>query len=346
MSILSGGQADFFGLDIGTTALRAVQLHGPGPIKTLGRYSQAPISGTLAFSDAKIDKDALVQTIKEFVANSGITTNNVAVNLPSNMVYTTVIDLEKMSPEAMGKTIYYQAESYIPTPPDRSKIDWAVIGNSPKDPTKVEVLLSSVPNEFIEARLDLIEAAGLSVVAFEPASMALTRSILAADSASPQMVLNIGSKSTDLVLAMDGSPHLTRAIPIGSEAIVRSASQNLNIDADQAQQFVYKFGISKDKLEGKVHAAIVTTIDTLMGEIEKSIKFFQDRYPDSRLERIIITGGASIIPELPLYIANRFGINVEIGNAWRNVSFAPEQQNELASVSNRFAVAVGLAERM
>ena len=38
-------------------------------------------------------------------------------------------------------------------------------------------------------------------------------------------------------------------------------------------------------------------------------------------------------------------LSVEIGNAWRNVSFAAERQNELLAVSNQFSVAVGLAER-
>jgi Tfp pilus assembly PilM family ATPase len=81
------------------------------------------------------------------------------------------------------------------------------------------------------------------------------------------------------------------------------------------------------------------------GEVDKSVKFFQTRYPDTPIERMIVTGGASTIPEFPLYLANKFGVNVEIGNAWRNVTFAPDRQSELLAVSNQFSVAVGLAER-
>jgi type IV pilus assembly protein PilM/plasmid segregation protein ParM len=126
---------------------------------------------------------------------------------------------------------------------------------------------------------------------------------------------------------------------------VRSAQQNLGIDDKQAQQFVFKFGVSKDKLEGQVYQAIINTVDILVTEVDKSIKFFQARYPDSKLERVIVTGGASTIPEFPLYLANKFGLNVEIGNAWRNVSFSADRQNELLAVANQFSVAVGLAER-
>jgi Tfp pilus assembly PilM family ATPase len=144
---------------------------------------------------------------------------------------------------------------------------------------------------------------------------------------------------------MNGAPRLTRSIPTGSEAIINSAVQNLNIDRQQAEQFVFKFGLSKDKLEGQIHQAIVGTIDILVSEIDKSIKFFQGRYGDTKIERIVVTGGASALPEFPLYIANKFGISVEIGNAWRNVAFPSGRQNELLAVSNHLGVAVGLAER-
>ena len=122
--------------------------------------------------------------------------------------------------------------------------------------------------------------------------------------------------------------------------------QNLNIDNDQANQYVFKFGLAQDKLEGQVYRAMIDTVDTLSGDIEKSIKFFNSRYPSVKLERIIVTGAAAQIPEFPLYIANKFGINVEIGNCWRNVSYLPARQNELMALSSQFSAAVGLAERI
>jgi type IV pilus assembly protein PilM len=344
MSLLSG-VSDFFGLDMGTTALRAVQLKGAGPVKALDRYGQIDAEAVVALSDAKVDKQKVVELIQQLLKQSGITTKNVAVNLPSQRVFTTVIDMDKMSASDLAKTIHFQAESFIPTPPAESKIDWAIIGDSPKDPKKIEVLISSVPNNFAEARLDLLESAGLNVIAFEPDGIALIRAIIPSDAVNPQMVLDIGSTATDLVISMNGAPRLTRAIPTGSAAFVKAAQQAMSIDEAQADQFVFKFGMSKDKLDSQVYNAIVGTVDSLMAEIEKSIKFFQSRYPDNKLERIIVTGGASVMPELPLYIANKFSINVEIGNSWRNVSFPPGQQNELLSVSNHFAVAAGLAER-
>lgn len=344
MSLLSG-VSEFFGLDIGTSAIRIVQLRGSGPTKALVKYAYIPLDTKIAMSDAKTDQQKLLQSVRSLIQQANITTKNVAVGIPSQKVFTTVVDIDRLPNDELAKTILYQADSLIPTPVAESKLDWALLGDSPKDKTKVEVLLSSVTNEFIEARLDLLESIGLNVIAFEPDNLALARAIIPSTNTTPVMVLDIGNKSTDLVISMNNAPRLTRSIPTGSDAFIKSAAQNLNIDERQAQQFIFKFGLNHDKLEGQIYQAIISTVDILITEIDKSIKFFQSRYSNVKLERIIVTGAASSLPEFPLYVANKFSLNVEIGNAWRNVTFPQTQQNELLSVASSFGVAVGLAER-
>lgn len=344
MSLLSG-ISDFFGLDLGTTAVRIVQLKGNGPAKHLVKYASAPVETSVALSDAAADQQKIVQVIRDLVSSSQLGTRNVAVGIPSQKVFTTVVDIDRLSPNELAKTIHLQADSLIPTPIAESKIDWAIIGDSPKDKTKQEILLTSVSNEYIEKQLDMFESIGLNVVAFEPDNLALARALIAPDAANAQMVLDVGNKTTDLVITQGGAPRLTRSIPTGAEAILRSAAQNLSIDQKQAEQFVYKFGLNRGKLEGQIYQAIIGTVDIIVNEIDKSIKFFKSRYPDTPLDRIVVTGASAILPEFPLYIANKSGMKVEIGNAWRNVAFPQNKQEELMSLSHNFGVAIGLAER-
>lgn len=345
MSVLSGAR-DFFGLDIGTSAIRLVQLRGGGPVKALVKYALVPIDTKVVLSDAKADQQKVANTIKDLIAQTRLSTKNVVAGLPSQKVFCTVADIDKLSKSELDKTIRYQADTLIPTPVAESKIDWVYLGDSPKDPKKVEILLASAPNDFIEQRLDILEGIGLNVLAFEPDSVALARAIIPADATTPQLVLDMGVHSSDLVISANGGPKLMRSIPTGSESVLKAAMQNLNIDEKQAEQFVYKFGLSQNKLEGQVYNAIIGTVETLVAEIEKSIKFYQSRYTGQLLDRIIVTGGASSLPEFPLYLANKFTINVEIGNSWRNVTYPQDRQNELLAVSSHFAVAAGLAERV
>jgi type IV pilus assembly protein PilM len=344
MSMVSG-ISDFFGLDIGTSALRLVQLKGTGDQRTLVTYGQLPLEDNISQSDAEADKQKVVQAIQALMEQAKVTTKNVAVGLPSSKVFTTLVDIDKLSDAEVEQTIKLQADSLIPTPLDESKLDWSILGPSVKDPNKLEVLLSSVNNNYAESRLDMLESIGLNVIAFEQENLAATRALTSEGVLGMTMIVDIGKMATDIVVTIDGTPRLTRSIATGSNAIIKSAMQNLNIDYAQAEQFVYKFGMSKDKLEGQIGISILGTVDILTSEIEKSINFVKSRYADIGLDRIIVTGGASTLPEFPLHIANKFSVNVEIGNAWRNVSFPEAMKSDLLAVSNHFAAAVGLAER-
>jgi type IV pilus assembly protein PilM len=339
------GQSGFFGLDLGLTGARVVELRGSSASKSVVHYGQASIEVMAEANNAEADHNKAIAAVSQLLKTAGIQTKNVAVNLSSNRVFTTVIDLDKIPPEELAKTIRYQADSYIPTPLADSKIDWAVLGDSPKDPKKIEVLLSSVPNNYVESRLEMLESIGLNVVAFEPDNMALARSLVSVDNTQPQMILDISSSASDLVITVGQVPHLSRSIPTGYQTLIQSTAQYLGIDKGQAYQFVFKFGLGKDKLEGRVYNAILPAIENLTAEIQKSIKFFEERYTGTKLKRIIVTGGASSLPEFPLYLANKFGLEVEIANPWRNVAYPANLQNELTSLANHFAVAVGLAER-
>ncbi len=343
MSLLTG-VSDFFGLDIGTSAVRLVELRGGGPVKQLVRFGYVPIDAKLAMSDAKSDQQKVGEIIKDLLLQAKVVSKNVVVGIQSQRVFTTLVDVDRLSPSELGKSIKLQADSIIPTPVAESKIDWALIGDSPKDQSKVEVLLTSVPNEYIESRLDLLESIGLNVIAFEPENLALGRALLPPDAVNPQMIIDVGENSSDIVVVANGAPRLTRSIPTGSNSIIKAAVQNLNIDEQQAKQFVSKFGLSKDRLEGQVFNAVITTVDILMAEIDKSIKFFTNRYQVG-VEKIVIAGAGAIIPGMPAYVANKTGLNVEIGNAWRNVSVGTASESDLMALSPYFAVAAGLAER-
>ncbi len=338
------GSSEFFGLDIGVTAARLVQLRSSGGNRALVKYAYVPLDKALSQSDSKADQQKLAAQIEQLVKQAGISTKDVAVGIPSNRVFTTMADVDRLTSSELAKAIPYQADSLIPTPLAESKLDWALIGDSPADKTKQEILLTSVTNKYVEDRLNALESIGLNVIAFEPDNLAMARALALPD-AAPQLIIDMGFRSTDLVIIFNGMPHLTRSIPTGQEAIHKAAVQNLNVDDKQAEQFIFKFGLNKDKLEGQVFQAVSPTVDQLVSEIEKSIKFFQTRYNGAKIEKFIVSGGAAIIPEFPLYIANKFGVNVEIGNAWRGVSYSQDRQSELLAISNQFAVAVGLAER-
>jgi type IV pilus assembly protein PilM len=337
---------DFFALDIGSSAIRVVQLRNSGNSHSLVKYGAAPIDVKLALSDAPADQKRVADVIAALVAEVGISTKNVVVGLPSNKTFVTLVDLPKMTLQELRSTIKYQADQYIPMSADEAKIDSVILGDSPADQTKMEVLLASVSNKFSEQRMEMLESIGLDVIALEPDSIAMARSLTPTGSANAQMVIDMGEYATDIVITSGGAPRLVRSIPTGGQSLLKAAMQNLNIDENQARQFVYKFGLDPSKLEGQVKRALISTVEVVSGEVQKSIKFFGGRYPSVALSGIVTSGAAVLLPGFHQYLSTAAGnIPVQGGNSWQNITYSNAAHEQLMNVNHQFAVAAGLAQR-
>lgn len=341
---------DFFGLDIGTRSIRVVQLaprdnkDGAGSF-VLKNYAYLPIDMRVSMDDSDSGSKRLGEAVANAIGQSGIKTKNVVLSLPSSKAFTTIIDMPDQTDVELTKTIKYQVDQYIPMAVEDAKFDWAVLGQSPRDPSKKEVLLSSTSIEYSERQLDFLEELGLNVIAFEPDQISISRSLNMELDGGANMIVDLGEITTELTIVYQGAPRLVRSIPIGFNNIIQAAVRGLDIKEDQARQFILKFGLVTDKLEGKVFAAIESSLENFTAELNKSLKFFQTRYPQLQVGQIIVSGYAAMTPMMNQYIANYTSVKTVIGSPWNDVVLTPEQQNALLSTGAEFAVAVGLAQR-
>lgn len=339
---LMGGKSEFFGIDIGTNAIRVVQL-ASGATRTLKAYGYVPLDPQIARSEAPTDQQKLAGIISKLLGDSRVSTKNVVSGLSTKHVYTATINLPNITEQEISKTITYQAEQYIPVALDTVKLDWAQIGQTANG--EKEILLVAAQKSASENRLELLESIGLDVLAIEPDPIALTRSLLPTTYGNPAVIVDMGADSTDVVIVYQGAPHLIRSLSIGSDALIKAAAKSFDVDNNQAAEFVFKFGLTKSKLEGQVFKALQGTVDNLVSEVKKSINFFQSKKPGVTVEKVVITGNAASIPELPLYVANATNLPVEIGNTWTNVVVNPGLLETLNNVSSQFSVVTGLALR-
>ncbi|MEK7620749.1 MAG: type IV pilus assembly protein PilM [Patescibacteria group bacterium] len=338
---------DFFALDIGTTAIRIVQLshQGHNDAWTLVKYGYAPVDPKISTSDAAEDQRRLGEVIMTALGQSGITTRDVVVGIPSNKTFATVVDLPKMTTQELKVNVKYQAEQYIPMPINEVKLDWALLGDSPTGADKSEILLTSVANSYNEARLDMLEGIGLNVVATEPDSIAMLRPIFPQNTTGAAMVFDMGYGTSDLVVTKDGAPRLVRSVPVGLQALIKSAMSNLNIEYNQAEQFILKFGLAPDRLEGQVIRAVEGALDQFIAEINKSITFFQNRYTGTQVSTIYIAGYGAAIPLYAEYINQKTGVSTVLANPWQKVQMNATDKEKLQTISTQFDVALGLAQR-
>ncbi len=345
MAILKG-MGEFFALDVGTNAIRVAQLTPNGQNSwTLAHYGYAPVDMKLTSSDSADARRRLGEIIMTAIGQSGIKTKNVVIGLPSSKTFTTVIDVPQVSDAELRATMKYQIDQYIPMAIDEAKVDWALLGPSLRSQNQQEVLLTSTANTYAEERLEFIESLGMNVIAAEPDPIAMIRALVPSDAKDARLIIDIGEQSTDLAITYGDTPRLVRTIPTGLSSLVKAAVQNLNIQDDQARQFILKFGLAPDRLDGQVFRSIENVLDNFAAEIVKSIKFFQTRYPSVPVSGMLLSGFGAVVPRFSEYLATKAGVQATVANPWQRVRVSPGDQQQLTTVASEFATVIGLAQR-
>ena len=345
MSLLNG-VGDFFALDIGTNSIRMIQLSGNAEKGwTLDKFAYVPVDQKITKDDSETGKRKLGEIILGAREQAGIKTKNIAIGLPARKTYTAIIEVPNAPQRELTQTVKYEADQYVPMSVDEAKIDFAVLGISPNDAKKAEILLSSTDNAYAESVMESVEQLGLNVIAQEPEPIAMVRALAPVGVQDARMIIDLGETSTDLVVMYQGSPRLVRSIPGGLLSFVRTVENSLKVRDDQARQFILKFGLAQDKLEGKVFEALKSTLEGFAMEMTKSVRFFQNRYVGAQVGGIVLSGFSGIIPFMAEYIEMQTGVATTQGNPWQYVKVTPAQQQMLLPVASEFAVAIGLAER-
>lgn len=340
------GVGDFFSLDIGTNSMRIVQLSGNIQKGwTLQRFAYVPIDPRLTQDVSELGKKRLGEAIMGAVNQAGIKTKNVAIGLPANKTFTSIVETDTMPEKELKKSFKYELDKYVPMPLNDAKADYVILGLSPNNPAKTEILISSVAKDYAESTMEMIEKTGLNIVAMEPEPLAMARSLNTPGAMDAILVVDFGESSTDLAIVFKDMPRLVRSIPGGISVLAKAVASSLNVREDQARQFILKFGLDQNQVEGQVFKVLNTHLNNFASELTKSVRFFQTKYLSGKVGGIVLSGYAGIIPLLPEFIEARTNTPTIKGNPWQLVRCTPDQQRVLAPVASEFAVAIGLSER-
>ena len=326
--------------------MRIVQLYGDAKRGwTLSKYAYVPIDQKLTADTSDLGRKRLGEAILGAVVQAGIKTKNVAVGLPATKTFTSVVETDTLPEKEIEKSFKYEIDKYVPMAINDAKADYIVLGPSPNDPAKTEILVSSVSKEYAEQTMETIEKTGLNIIAMEPEPLAMARSLAIPGSMDANLIVDFGEKSTDLVIVYQNQPRLVRSIPGGFGQLIKAVAGGLDVREDQARQFILKFGLANDKVDGQVFKILSASLDNYASELAKSIRFFQTKYINGRVGGIILSGFASMIPFFCEYIEAKSGVPTMKGNPWQSVRTTPEQQSALTNVASEFAVVIGLSER-
>ena len=159
------------------------------------------------------------------------------------------------------------------------------------------------------------------------------------------MIVDLGSIVTNISVIVNGVPILNRSIDVGGLTITKAIADSLNVSLARAEQFKYDIGMNPERLgQGSVPKTIETALSPIVDELRYSLNIYKNQGQKS-IEKIILTGGSSLLLNLPQYLQTALGLRVFLGDPWARVVYPEDLKPVLDEVGSRFSVAIGLAMR-
>ena len=339
------------GLDIGSSALKAVELKAAGKGFKVIAFATEPIPPDSIVDGAIIDGTAVAEAIRRLFENKAFKSKEVAASLSGNAVIVKKITLPVMTEAELAESIYWEAEQYIPYDIQDVNLDYQILdaGTGADAKGTMEVLLVAAKKEKIADYTGVISQAGRTPVVVDVDAFALQNAYemnYGLDPLAVVVLLNAGASAININILTGGQSLFTRDISIGGNAYTEAVQKELNLPSEAAEQ-VKKGqpvdGASFDEVRPVLHAVT----ENVLLEIQKTFDFFKATAASDRIDRIYLSGGASRVDGFAAALEERFGSPVELFDPFKKMAFEPGKLGvaDPDALVPTAAVAVGLALR-
>ena len=351
----------FLGIDIGAAGVKLVEfqeLRDRTKLHTYAYTERQPSEIGGAFLDDPVAASAV---IKEMTRRAKTTTVKAVTGLPISSIFSSVISVPKMAEKEQRGAIEVQARKLISMPLEEMILDTKIITppaelaqKGPDALKNIQVLLTAAPKTLVNKYLEIFKQSGLELVSLETEALALIRALVGKDK-STLMLIDMGALRTSVLVVVGGIPFLSRSIDVGGLKLTKAASDALGVPLDQAESMKTDFRSFGTLAPGSIPPVFETLVEQVVNEINFSLKLFSglENLPtreggaaaSKTVEKVILTGGGSLLPNLDVYLSSKLNLRVFRGvplgadPVSRRCPAAPDE------IGPRFSVAIGLAMR-
>lgn len=364
---LFGGHksASVVGVDIGTSAIKVVQLrkHGDVPVlETYGSLALGPYANREIGRATNLEPEQISEAIKTLLVEARVSTTDAGSAIPFGASLMSLIEIPWLSEQELAQVMPIEARKYIPVPISEVVFDWWVIpkNNQRQNPEeastmedggagkpmrkKIDVLIVAIHNETLDKYASILGGAKINPTFFEIEVFSAVRSVLDPDTA-PMMVVDMGAAATKLYIVEVGVVKGSHIINRGSQDITLSLSQALGTSVAAAEELKRKIGLTGQGADAEgMNRVISSTLHYIFAEIRRILDTYQRKH-NKMVGKIVFTGGGALLSGLRAYAQENFETEVIIGDPFTRVEAPAFVQDILRTTGPEFSVALGIALR-
>ena len=335
------------GCDVGSSSIKIVELK---PLKNgefqLLHAAIANLSPEAIVDGAIMDSSLVVEALSRLIADNNIRNSGFGGSLSGHSVIIKKIQLPAMTEAELAESIQWEAEQYIPFDINDVNLDYVVL-DAPSADT-MDILLVAVKKDRIADYTSVVVQAGKDPVLVDVDVFALQNAYEANYTVDDEAValVNIGASVMNINVINDGSSIFWRDVAFGGNQYTEAIQRELNLPREDAERLKLGESVGEHSLQ-QVMGVLNSVSEDLAAELQKTFDFFVATSSVDRLDRVVLAGGSALVLNLDEILKERFQVNVEVLNPFRNIryseaDFDPEWINRHAPA---MSVAVGLAVR-
>ncbi len=339
------------GLDIGSSSIKAVELKTTSQGLRVAAVATEPVPAHSIVDGAIIDGGAVAATIRRLLDGKAFSSKAVVTSLSGNAVIVKRISLPAMTDAELAQSIYWEAEQHISFDIQDVNIDYQILdrGRAGEAKGSMDVLLVAAKKDKIADYANVITQAGRVPVIVDVDAFALQNAYEAnygLDKEAVVVLLNAGASAITVNILSRGQAVFTRDVSMGGNAYTEAVQKELHLsfdDAERAKKAEAVEGVTFEDVRPVLHAMS----ENVLLEIQKTFDFFKATAASDRIDRIVLSGGASSVDGFVRSLEERFGAPVEPFNPFKKIALdgADPTHDEAAGPFSTAAVAVGLALR-
>ena len=344
---LFGKKKNVIGVDIGSSAIKVVELKDTKKGYQLVNYGIAPIPSEVIVDGAIMDSFAIVEAIKGLLSEKKIKTKDAAISVSGHSVIIKKITLPAMTEEELEESIQWEAEQYIPFPISDVNMDFHILEMVAGQP-QMDVLIVAVKKDMINDYTAVMAEAGLNPVVVDVDSFALENMYCINYDIDPEQtvaLVNIGANVININILKGGTSKLTRDVSAGGRQITNEIQKHVGVSFEDAE--ILKCGGEVSGVDpSSVEEIVKTASNTLVTEVQRSFDFYLSTAQEGRIDKVYLSGGSSMLKGIVEAISERTGISTEVANPFLKIglkkTFDAENLKKNAAL---LSVGVGLAIR-
>lgn len=348
---------DAVGIDIGTHSIKLAYFKGD-TLVNLGvqEISQdTPISTLLPE-----ERDSAISTaLKKIFAAAQVSVKKAIVSVSGDAVVVRYIILPKITEKELEATIKFEAEPYISFPMEQAVIDFQILGDNDEENIKrMNVLLVAAKREAIDRQVNLLKNVGARPVLIDVDAFALENIfeniVEEGENAGGIVLLNIGATYTNINIIENGVSRFTRDVSIAGNNFTKALQRDLKLDYRAAEELKKTQGVILNEEEignnevMQISGILRPVFHELMGEIRRSLDYYQAQSGERSLKKIVLSGGSALLKNIEKAIAQETKLSVEKLNPFKKAKIAVKSMTSetIAEIQDGFAVSMGLALRV